>query len=157
MKMGIVVHSQTGHTLLIAEKIRDALKEKKADVTLHHLSVERDKKTPTDIVFDDLPDISGYDTLVFGSSVEAFTLSPVMKKYLAIDLPMQNKRVHLFVTQHLPSPMLGGNRAIRRMKSDCNKKGAAIGETAVINWSGKARDRQIAACVQKLSNACVEK
>lgn len=108
-----------------------------------------------DIEFESLPDTGGYDALVLGSPVEAFTLSPVMKRYLSLIASLQGKKTALLVTQHFPYPWLGGNRALRYMKKACRSKGAEVCAEAIINWSSRRRGRQIIDGVARLTGAII--
>ena len=80
MNIGIIVYSQTGNTLSVAERLKEALSSKG-----HTSSIER-----VEIVAESLhpklkaaPDTVPYDALVLASPVHAFTLAPAMKAYLA--------------------------------------------------------------------------
>ncbi|MBE3036117.1 MAG: flavodoxin, partial [Candidatus Atribacteria bacterium] len=92
-----------------------------------------------------------YDALVFGSPVQAFSLSSAMKTYLLQIKLLQDKKVAFLVTQYFPFPWLGGNRAIGQMKRIGESKGATICGTAVVNWSKPSREKQITEMVEKLS------
>ena len=83
MKIGIIVHSQTGHTYSVAQKLQEKL-----SAVGHEVNVER--VTPVgevnpgakNIKFETLPDVNVYDALIFGAPVQAFSLSAVMKAYM---------------------------------------------------------------------------
>ena len=104
-----------------------------------------------DVKFESLPDIEPYDALVFGSPVQAFSLSSAMTAYLSQIKSLLDKKVAFLVTQFFPFPWLGGNRTIGQMKKICESKGATICGAAVVNWSKPSREKQIAEMVEKLS------
>jgi hypothetical protein len=85
--------------------------------------------------------------------VYAFSLCPVMQAYLKAVGSLKGKKAGLFVTHHFPKAFLGGNRTIRQMATLCREKGADIGQTAVVNWSGKDRDKQISDAAGTLAGA----
>jgi flavorubredoxin len=156
MKIGIIIHSHTGNTNLVAEKLREKLLENGHEVALERLRIVGGwRQGIKDIQFESLPDTGQYDTLVLGSPVEAFSLSPVMKSYLTHIALLQGKKTACLVTQHFPYPWLGGNRAVRTMEKACRSKGAVICGTAIINWSSRRRGQQITDSVDRLTGAIV--
>jgi len=98
-----------------------------------------------------LPDIGQYDALVFGSPVQAFSLSSPMSCYLSQVESLQDKKVALLVTQQFPFPWLGGNRAIGQMKKICESKGATVFGSGIVNWSKSNREQKIVEVVDRLS------
>ncbi len=152
MKIGIIVYSQTGNTLSVARKLQEKLSEAGHSATVEQIkTVGAEQSNPREIKFEALPDISQYDALVFSGQVQAFSLSPAMKSYLSQVPSLQGKRAACLVTQHLPYPWLGGNRAISQMKKICESKGGEICETGIVNWSNKKRENMITDVVEKLS------
>ena len=103
------------------------------------------------IQFQSLPEIEQYDAIVFGSPVQAFGLSPVMKTYLTQTCSLKNKKVGCLITQFFPFPWMGGNRAVEQMRSLCTASGALVGESAIINWSSPQREKKIVDGVERLS------
>lgn len=139
MNVGIVVYSQTGNTLSVAQKLEQALKANGHAVSLANVEPGS------------APDVGPYDAVIFASPVQAFSLAPVMKQYLSRVSGLAGKKVSCFVTQQLRQAWLGGNRAVRQMKSACGQKGAILAASGVVHWSSDARDRQIEDVVARLS------
>ncbi|GAI77538.1 unnamed protein product, partial [marine sediment metagenome] len=104
-----------------------------------------------DIKFETLPDAEPYDALVFGSPVQAFSLSSVMASYLGQIASLQGKKVAFLVTQFFPFPWMGGNRTAGQMKKICESKGAAVCGAEIVNWSNLSREKRITEVVEKLS------
>jgi len=167
VKIGIIVYSETGNTLLCAEKIREALtlagggekgKEKgkvEVEVWLERLQVTGNPRVEKEISFPSLPDISSADALVFASPVHAFSAAPAMKKYLE-QLPadaLKGKKAACLVTQMFPYAWLGGNRSVGQMAALSRKKGADMRATAVINWRNKRRQEMIEEAAARVSRA----
>ena len=152
MNIGIIVHSQTGHTYSVAEKLKEKL------LAAGHIA-KIEKLIPIGTVqphdrnvrLEKLPDISGYDALIFGAPVLGFALSPVMSAYLPQLPTLDGKKVAGFVTMFLPFASMGGKNAINQMGQICNTKGTKLRETGIINWSGRKREKQIAEVVESLS------
>jgi len=154
MKVGIIVYSQTGNTLGVAEKIRDEIQRKGHEVVLERVRAEGDdpnSKAPLRLT--EAPDPNGYDAVVFASPVQAFNLAQVMKLYFQQMPKFETKKVCCFVTQHFAKPWLGGNKAIRQMGDYCGQKGATVTETCIINWTNKQREEQIATAVRTIADA----
>ena len=154
MEIGIIIHSHTGNTNLVAKKIREELEQKGHDVEYHRLKIAGGwYRGIREIRFESPPDAAACDALVLGSPVEGMALSPVMKTYLKSVGPLEGKRIALLVTQHFARPSLGGNRAVRQMEKACAGKGGAVCASAIVNWTNKRREQQIAEAVGRLSGA----
>ena len=143
MRIGIIVHSKTGNTLSVAELLRKRLEKNGHSVQIGKVTVKGEvKHGDKNIEFTNRPKVSGYDALVFGSLVEAFSLSPVMKAYLK-ELPsLEGKRTACFVTKALPFGWTGGTRALSQMKKICRSKGASISGYGYISWNPRYREKQ---------------
>ncbi len=154
MNIGIVVYSQTGNTLSIAQRLKDRLEADGHSVALERLAVVGElQRGSTDIRFEKLPATNLYDALVFASPVEAFSLSPVMKGYFKQVGSFANKRVALMVTEYLPWPWLGGNQAVGYLKKACAVRDAVVCGSGVVNWSNRRREQQAAELVGRLGGA----
>jgi NAD(P)H dehydrogenase (quinone) len=141
MKIGIIVHSQTGHTESVAIKIKDHLAKKGHLAVIEKITSENAGKINT----------AGYDALVFGAPVMAFSLSKDMTSFLT-QLPMlQDKKIFCFVTKSLPFSWTGGTAAVNSMKKIClSRKGLVCG-TGIINWTNSTqREKKIVEIVNKL-------
>jgi NAD(P)H dehydrogenase (quinone) len=144
MNIGIIVHSQTGNTMTVSEKLRSALREKGHKVTIEKLAVIGNyEQSYESIHFESFPNLEKYDAIIFASLVQAFALSPFMKKYLTQIDSLKGKSVSCFVTEYFPYRWMGGNNAVNKMVEICTSKHATILTTAIINWSNKKRDHQI--------------
>ena len=152
MKTGIIIYSQTGHTRQAAQKLLEALRSKGQEAELLEVKVSNAKpETDVNLVkFTDKPEILAFDQLVFAAPVWGFSLSAVMKAYLAGLPSLKGKKISLFVTHQLPLPWMGGSHAIRQMKTLCEEKGGQVGSQAVISWGEKRRERDIAGMLNKL-------
>ncbi len=154
MKIGIIVYSQTGNTLSVVEKLKEKLAAQGHTAVLEQVTVAGGRKSG-DRAFQlkTRPDAGQYDTLVFGSAVEAFSLSPVMRGYLAGVDSLQGKQVACLVTQFFPYPWMGGNRAIRQMRRLCKSKGATVCGAGVVNWARFRRAKTTARAIDRLTQA----
>jgi len=154
MKIGLIVHSHTGNTLQVAQKLEVALTAAGYAATLERVEAEsKETNLQTPVVLVSAPDPTPYEAVVFAAPVWAFSLNPVMKAYLAQLPDLSGKRVVCFVTHHFAKPWMGGSRAVRQLAGALEAKGAQVVKTAVVNWSGKALNAQIERVVSELSGA----
>ena len=152
MNIGIIIYSETGNTYSVSQKLKEKIVKAGHSVNIERLKVIGKVHPSTkDVKFESLPDIEPYDALVFGSPVQAFSLSSAMTAYLSQIKSLLDKKVAFLVTQFFPFSWLGGNRTIGQMKKICESKGATICGAAVVNWSKPSREKQIAEMVEKLS------
>lgn len=151
MKVGIVVFSQTGHTLSVARRLAEALEANGHEATVARVEPEEAKpNSPAPIKLKTAPDVAPYDAVIFASPVQAFSLARVMQLYLSGISDLTGKKVSCFLTQQFKKAWLGGNRALRKMRAACRAKGADVRETAIVHWSSGDRENQIAELVKRL-------
>jgi flavodoxin len=151
MKIGIIVHSQTEHTFSVAEQLKERLMEAGNEVDVERVVTDGDAPPGAkNIKFKNLPNVEGYDGLIFGAPVHAFSLSPAMKAYLEQISSLQDKKIVCLVTKGMRFKWTGGTRAIGQMKNICKSKGGSVIETGIVIWN-KSRDKQIADLVEKIS------
>lgn len=151
MKIGIIVYSQTGNTLSVAQKLKNKLSTAGHTVSLHQVSAFNGGESDVSkIRLNSAPSTEPYDALLFGAPVQGFSLSPVMAAYLSQATALQEKKVACFMTQFFPHPSMGGNRAIQQMRSLCETKGAKIHGSGIVNWSHPCREKRVADTVDTL-------
>ena len=144
MKIGIIVHSYTGNTLSVAQRLKEELMKAGHSVDLNKVTaVNEDQTEAGKIQLNSIPETAAYDALIFGAPVRGFALSPVMTAYLMQLESISGKKVACFLTQFFPYPSMGGIRAIEQMKGLCNFKGAKVCETGIVNWSSIHRGKKI--------------
>lgn len=115
MNIGIILYSETGNTYSVSQKLKEKLVKSGHSANIERLKVIGKIHSSTkDVKFETLPNIEPYDALVFGSPVQAFSLSSAMTAYLSQLKPLKDKKVAFLVTQYFLFPWLGGepcNRA----------------------------------------------
>lgn len=152
MNIGIIIHSQTGNTHSVAQKLQEKLSAAGHNVVLEQLKVAGEVKPGAkNVTFGTLPDLEKYEAIILGSPVQGFALSTVMSCYLNQVSSLKNKKVGCLITQMFPYPWMGGNRAVGQMAALCQAKGTQISESAIVNWSSKKREQKIVESVDKLS------
>ncbi len=152
MKIGIIIHSVTGNTLSVGEKIREALIAKGFETALERVIAADEKNPGPNPALLNKPETQPYDMIIFGAPVHGFTLSRAMQAYMSQLSGLENKKVRCFVTQQLTKPWLGGNRAIRKMTQLCSGCGVGVGETGIVHWSSRQREEQIGDLAEVMSN-----
>ncbi|MFZ5986519.1 MAG: flavodoxin family protein [Bacillota bacterium] len=152
MKVGIIVHSHTGNTLAVAQRLKEKLLAKGHSVNLEQvMAVNEDPSAAGNIQLKTVPDISDYDGLIFGAPVRAFSLSPVMKAYLSQLPSLKGKKVGCFVTQYFPYGWMGGTRSVKQMKKFCEAKDENVFAAGIVNWSHKEREKRITDVLERLT------
>ena len=156
MKIGMFIHSNTGNTYSVAEKLQNKLIAGGHTVVMKKLEPVGGENTNenniNNIKFEPLPDVSGYDALIFGAPVRGMSISPVLAAYLSKIATLKNQKVDLYVTQYFPYPWMGGKHAISQMKKICEDKGATVTKTGIVNWKNKKREQLITEVVDQLGN-----
>ncbi|MDD3151084.1 MAG: flavodoxin domain-containing protein [Candidatus Gastranaerophilales bacterium] len=150
MYIGIIVHSHTGNTLLVAQRLKEKFIEAGHFAKLDRVTaVNEEPSASANVELETAPDISEYDAIIFAAPVRGFSLSPVMKKYLLQLSTLKGKKVGCFVTQFFPYEWMGGKSSIKQMKIICESKEANVYETGIINWSNKQREKKINDLMEK--------
>lgn len=154
MNIGIIVYSQSGNTLQVASKVKERLTGNGHSVVLEQVTVVGGRTPKTrEFELEAKPCTEPYEAIVFASSVEAFSLCPVMARYLKHIDSLEGKKVACLVTQQFPYPWMGGNRAIRQMKSLCQTKGATARVHGIVNWAKSRREATMAGAIDRLGKA----
>jgi menaquinone-dependent protoporphyrinogen IX oxidase len=148
MKTGIIIHSNTNNTLSVGERLLETLRSKGADACLERVTaVNEDTKSPGEVRLASAPEVGSYDMIIIGAPVHGFSLSKVMTAYLKQLPGLQGKRVACFVTEHFPKPWMGGSKTVRQTARLITDHGGTVTQTAVVNWTSKAREEQISKLV----------
>lgn len=150
MRIGIIVHSKTGNTLGVANRLKDALAAAGAEAEVEVLVAVRDEETdPAKVVLERIPAAVGFDALVLGAPVRGFSLSPVMAAYLDRAEVAEGQSVCCYVTHFFPFHWMGGNQALGQFRKRCEAKGLLVHDKGVIDWSSRKRDWAIDALVER--------
>jgi flavodoxin len=150
MKIGIIIYSHTGNTLSVAKEIDKRLVELGNIVTIEEIKSSNDDPNVRKIELSKVPDTNKFDAIIFGSPVQAFSLAPIMKKYLEQINTLNEKKIVCFVTQYFPYKWMGGSNAINQMKKLCKSKNVL--EAGIINWSNKDREKMINDVIKNIIN-----
>ena len=151
MNVGIIVYSQTGHTLSVAVKLQEALSAAGHAVNLEQVKTAGPVRPgAANVTLETQPEIDRYDALVFGSPVHGGVPAPAMASYLEQIASLQGKKVACLVTGVFPAGW-GRNQTIAQMVKICESKGATVCGSGSVGWWSLGRRRQIAAVVDDLA------
>jgi len=140
MKVGIIVQSQTGHTLLVAEKLQETLA-----AAGHSANLERVGMVGVS------PAIDAYNALIFATGVQGGEPAPRMASYMA-QLPcLQGKEVACLATGFFPVAGWGRDQTLAKMQEVCEIRGATVCGSGSVGWFSLTRKRQIVEVVEALS------
>lgn len=153
MNVGIIVYSHSGNTKSVARKLHEKLVAKGHQAGIEEVVITGEA-TPgsKDFQLTAIPEVEGFEALIFGSPVQAFALNPAMKAYLEQLPSLAGKKVACFVTKQLPFYWTGGKQALGKINNICQAKGAEILGSEIVVWSSSNRDRAIEQCTDNLSN-----
>jgi flavodoxin len=118
MKIGIIVHSQSGHTAAFAKAIAAKLSERGHEVdTVLLMTSGLSRPGSRRFKISNAPDdgeLAQFDAVLVGGPVWAFKASPVVMRYLSSIGPgiLKHKKTLGFVTMGLPWKALGATRAL---------------------------------------------
>ncbi|MFO7626956.1 MAG: flavodoxin domain-containing protein [Candidatus Fermentibacteraceae bacterium] len=153
MIVAIPVHSRTGNTRSVAERLTQTLESSGHTVRIIDVkATDGSVQKPGDMSFDGVTDLSGYDGIIFGSPVHAFSLAPDMEAFMKMLPPLKGKTVACFVTQAFPFPWMGGTRAVGQMAKLCRARGATVSATGVVNWGRTCREQLIRRAVERITS-----
>lgn len=106
MNIGMIVYSQTGHTLSVAVKLKEKLSAAGHTVSLEQLeTVEAVRMYAANAQLKTKPEIDTYDALVFGCPVQGGAPAPPMGSYLEQITSLQGKKSRLFGDRRFPPGM----------------------------------------------------
>lgn len=155
MNIGIFVHSLTGNTLFVATQLKEKLLQEGYAVQIVKIEIDGEENTkindPAKLKLKSHPDIKPFDFIILGSPVRGGNISPAISAYISNIKTFDNRRTMCFVTQYFPFPWMGGNQAIKKMRVICEKKGAKVLETAVVNWKNRNRTQKIDNMIKNFS------
>lgn len=152
MKTGIIVHSKTGNTYSVAQRLQESLLKLGYSVSIEQIiPADENQLDVNKVQLNKVPDINEYDVLVFAGPVHGFSLSPALAACLSKYESLKDRKIAIMVTQAFPFPFLGGNRTIAKIKQICELKGAIICDTGIVNWSSRRRKEMIEEVAERLS------
>ena len=152
MNIGLVIYSGTGNTRSVAVKLQEKLTAAGHVVSLEEITITGNTPAqPGKFELKHIPAVDSYDALIFGAPVQAFSLNPVMKAYMAQLPPLNGKRVALFVTKQLALLWIGGTGALAAMKKEVEVRGGKVIGSEIVVWAKKKRAETTQKCIDSIS------
>ena len=130
MNIGIIVHSQSGHTAAAAKAIAERFRANGHEVDIKLLMTTGMAK-PGSRKFSicnapEEEEINQFEAILFGGPVWGFKASPVIREYLQWLKKLEGKKVLSFVTMASPWKSLGGNQALHTMNEELRASGGTV-------------------------------
>ena len=143
MKVAIILYSGTGNTRGVVERLAVKLRARGHQTEIREITVAGDPGKGADAFqLTSTPRMDDAELVVLASPVMAFSLSPVMKAYLAKAQPPE-RAVLVVITQHFPRPWMGGRQALSGIRRTLERAGGSVADSMIVNWTNKAREQQI--------------
>lgn len=157
MKVLAVVHSLTGNTLYVVNRLIEKIKVSTAQIEIEKLEPVGGEDT-REVNLNKIKLLRkfnpvDFDTLILACPVRGFSMSSVLKAYMAMSAPFNEKKVVCLVTHYFPFAWMGGTHAIKQMVEEVTSMGGEVIGTGIINWKGVGREGQI----EKVTNALSHK
>lgn len=144
MNIQLLVHSQTGNTLSVANALKAAVEPIYPNINLTSIEVDNEREMNTSkISITELPDCKDADLIVLGGPVRGGSPSPAMLKIIETLSSIQGKKCIIFTTEFFPYDWMGGRRAILKMEKELTARGALVTYHAIIHWKRRDRVKQI--------------
>jgi hypothetical protein len=151
MNIGIIVYSHTGHTLAVAERLKETLSAAGHSVNLERLeTVGPVALAATEVQLKNVPPADGYEALVLGTAVRGGQPAPAMAGYLDQLPSLAGIQVACLATGFFPAQW-GQNQTLARMAEVCTSKGATVCGSGSVRWPSLRRKRRTAAVVSELA------
>jgi len=151
MNIGIIVYSLGGHTLTVAENLKEKLLADGHEVTLERVETAGPAKVQYENAeLKTSPAVDAYEGLVFACPVRGGTIPAPMKNYLEQLPSLQEKQVACLVT-HFFRREWGANQVLGAMREICESKGATVCVVGEVRWFSLHRKERIARVVEALS------
>lgn len=152
MKTGIFVYSLSGHTLTVAEALKEKWMASGHDVTLERVETASPAKAGREEgELKGQPVTSGYEILVFACPVRGGALPPPMVKFLNAIPTLKDQQVVLVLTHFFPTKW-GADQTFAAMKKICASAGADVICEEEVRWLGLNRKREINRIAEDILN-----
>jgi len=152
MSVEILVHSQTGHCLSVAEILAGLARAAGHRASLTRITPSDEKETDLEkISITPVPEDTGADLYVIGAPVHGFSATPAIRKAVAQMPFLDGKRVVLFTTEWFPLDWMGGTHTLKQLEQAVAGQGGQVVATCVIHWERKDRGEQIEAFSRQFS------
>lgn len=144
MNIQLIVHSQTGNTLFVANALKSAVESINPDITLTHVEANNEREMNlSKVAISSIPDCTEADLIVLGGPVRGASPSPAILKTISSLGSLEGKKCVVFTTEFFPFDWMGGKRAVTMMEKELTARGAQVTRNAIIHWKRRDRIKQI--------------
>ena len=158
MKIGIFVHSQTGHTSALGMAIVNKLRERGHDVDIELLrSVKRARPFMKHVELKKVPEITDYDVVVLGGPVWFLHPSPLLLSFIDEIPHLKNKKACCFVTTALPGKFSRGKAVLSKLNAKLDALCATVLEGESYCWGLWPDKKGLDRASQKMCDAILSK
>jgi flavodoxin len=158
MKIGIILHSQSGHTATFAKAIAAKFTELGHETdTILLMTSGLSRPTSRRFTISNAPmdsEIARFDAVLFGGPVWAFKASPVIMKYLASigTGTLKGRKALAFVTMGFPWKALGASRALYSMTRKLESFDADVLQGEMLRYLFGFNKKRLAQAVEKITS-----
>jgi NAD(P)H dehydrogenase (quinone) len=154
MKIGIIIHSQSGATAKVARALSTALTAQghEVDTTLLR-TVGKVAPRSSSFEIKNAPVLDEFDTVILGGPVWAFAISSVIIKYARQLGKLSGKKVLCFVVKGLPFYWTGGNQALRTLEGELALSNAIPLKGEIIHAHKVRRETTLSPFIERMVEA----
>jgi flavodoxin len=160
MNIGIIVHSQSGHTAYVAKAIAEYFRVKGHDVDCKLIltsgMTKPGSKRFTICNTPDEDDVNSYDVIIFGAPVWGFKPCRVITKYIGWLKNMDNKKMMSIVTMALPWKSFGGNQSILGMNNKLRETGGTVLPGEIFHYFFGINKQRLNAAIERIYSNITE-
>jgi NAD(P)H dehydrogenase (quinone) len=154
MHIGIVIHSQSGHTATVAKAIAEKFREAGHEVDIK-LLLTTGMPRPGSRRFTicnapDEEDMAQWEAILVGGPVWGLKASPVIIEFLTWLKKLDGKKALSFVTHGLPWPALGAHQAISAMNEDLNASGGTVMPGEILHYFFGVKKEKLNAAAERI-------
>jgi len=151
MRIGVMVHSQSGNTARLALAVTHSLREKGHDVSVELLRpIGKVRLMSKQIEFRSLPDTASYDVVLIGGPMWSYNASPVVSSAIRHLRGLEKKRMLFFLTSFLPNSISGSSRSHACVGKLFADAGAIPLEGYSLSWGLWCGKKRFSAAVEKI-------
>ena len=152
MSVDILVHSQTGHCLSVAETLAGLARAAGHRASLTRITPSDEKETDlAKLSIAPVPQDAGADLYVIGAPVHGLSATPAIRKAVSQMPFLDGKRVVLLTTEWFPLDWMGGSHTLKQLEHAVADQGGQVVATGIIHWERKDRQEQIDAFSREFS------
>lgn len=145
MKLGIIVYSESGHTLSVVNKIEESLIQNHVEVKKMILNFTVEKGTRMLV---QPPKLESCEAYIIASPIQGFQLAKPMSDYLVQNPLPKDAKIGILLTEYFKVMFLGGNYSLKQAKATIDVSSHKLVVEKVIHWSSKKREEQIKEAVR---------